>query len=459
MTSKWKQLLDKAKLTEQEVFARNKKLFYSDLHAMPYKNVFLNESFNVKTILKSSKTYKVDFTDTIWHQFDLVKRRLFLKKIVAEDSIREVSLPRPLFFYTRPFSALELCFLFPAWSSTNRDFRHFKSLISLFRIKFPSASLNVSENEFKPLIKVSVEHDDLNLDRKFALTSLQTDDTSWKAVVKDKAFEPDKSRSNRLFDLLTSILKCKNKVDYVVFPELSIPRNLLTYIASKLKTKGISLVAGVEYKNENVPDDYPKSIKGIVSNQLVYILNVKRDKLSDQICIIQEKVYPALQEEKDLYDEAGKILEAKNESKYLVEHGGLFLSGLICNDLLNIDYRQSLRGKIDALIVVEWNKDVETYDALVSSTANDLHCFVLQVNNRKYGDTRLRAPYKEKHERDKVRVRGGEIDYFVLATLEVNKLREFQDRHISNPAPFKPTPTGYSMIEERKKYMNVEEKK
>lgn len=450
--TEWNYLIEKTKLTKQEVFARNKKLFYSDLHAIPYKKVFLDNSFNISSILKKSKSFKVDFKDTELNLFKLVKRRSFLKKIANVENIDSKLLPRALFFYTRPFSTLELCFLFPSWSSTKRALSDFESFINLYRIKFPSSSVDVDEHEFKPLIKVSVEHDDLNLDRKFALTSLQTDDTSWKAVVKDKAFEPDKSRSNRLFDLLTNILKCKNKIDYVVFPELSIPRNLLTYIASKLKTKGISLVAGVEYKNENVPDNYPKSIKGIVSNQLVYILNVKRDKLSDQICIIQEKVYPALQEEKDLYDEAGKILEAKNESKYLVEHGGLFLSGLICNDLLNIDYRQSLRGKIDALIVVEWNKDVETYDALVSSTANDLHCFVLQVNNRKYGDTRLRAPYKEKHERDKVRVRGGEIDYFVLATLEVNKLREFQDRHISNPAPFKPTPTGYSMIEERKKY-------
>lgn len=451
MKSEWKGLLDKTGLTEQEIFTRNKKLFYSDLHAIPYKRAFLENTFNINAILHKSKPFAIDFSDTFWQLFNLLKRKLFLKIIVNVSSVREVSLPRALLFYTRPFTALELSFLFPEWSSSKKNLRHFESLINLFRIKFPIGALNVSD-EAEHLKRVSVENDDANIDRKFALTSLRTEEASWIAVVKDKSHEPDKERSNRLFDLITSILKCKNGIDYVIFPELSIPRKQLSYIATKLKTRGISLIAGIEYENATVPAGYPASIKGVVSNQLVYILNVKRNKFSDQICIVQEKVFPAQQEERDLYDEAGKLLVAANENKYLIEHGGLFLSGLICNDLLNIDYRQSLRGKVDALIVIEWNKDVDTYDALVSATANDLHCFVLQVNNRKYGDTRLRAPYKEKHDRDKVRVRGGELDYFVLATLEANKLRAFQDRYISSPIPFKPVPTGFSMIEERKVY-------
>ena len=86
-----------------------------------------------------------------------------------------------------------------------------------------------------------------------------------------------------------------------------------------------------------------------------------------------------------------------------------------------------------------------------NSSRGDLHSFIIQINNRKYGDTRLRGPYKEAYERDKVRVRGGELDYFVVATLEVEKLREFQRSHRSPDKPFKPVPTGFGMSIERRK--------
>ena len=74
------------------------------------------------------------------------------------------------------------------------------------------------------------------------------------------------------------------------------------------------------------------------------------------------------------------------------------------------------------------------------------------MNNRLYGGIRLRGPYKEAYERDKVRVRGGELDYFVVATLDVEKLREFQWFHRSPEKPFKPVPTGFKMSDARNKY-------
>ena len=106
----------------------------------------------------------------------------------------------------------------------------------------------------------------------------------------------------------------------------------------------------------------------------------------------------------------------------------------------------------DALIVIEWNKDTETYDFLVQSSSNDLHAFVLQINNRKYGDTRLRGPYKPQYLRDKVRLRGGITDYFVIDTLQVTLLREFQMDPSSKDNPlFKPLPTGFAMSSDRKR--------
>lgn len=197
--------------------------------------------------------------------------------------------------------------------------------------------------------------------------------------------------------------------------------------------------------------NYNEAANGFVSNQLMYFLCTMNKSSAQMIAIVQEKTVPAQKEESELFQVGGKKLQAYNETKYLINHGGFWFSGLICNDLLDINNRALLRGLIDALIIVEWNKDIETYDSLVAASSNDLHSFILQVNNRLYGDTRLRGPYKEAYERDKVRVRGGELDYFVVATLEIEKLREFQRNYRSPDGPFKPVPTGFEMSNERRK--------
>ncbi|MFN9115299.1 MAG: Reverse transcriptase, partial [Bacteroidota bacterium] len=186
------------------------------------------------------------------------------------------------------------------------------------------------------------------------------------------------------------------------------------------------------------------------NSQLLYALALDLKYTHGHIIFKQEKVKPALQEEKYLYNKGGAVLSPINSHKYVVNHNGFYFSGLICNEFLNIRDRANLRGLIDALIVIEWNKDINTYNALVESAANDLHCCVIQVNNRLYGDTRLRIPYKEDYMKDAVRVRGGELDYFVISTLPVIALREFQRDYRSGDKPFKPVPTGYEMSPERR---------
>lgn len=90
------------------------------------------------------------------------------------------------------------------------------------------------------------------------------------------------------------------------------------------------------------------------------------------------------------------------------------------------------------------------YNHIVASTSNDLHCFVAQVNNRTYGDTKLRGPYKEKHQRDVAIIKGGKLDNFVVVEIEADALREFQRNHRSPEKPFKPMPTGFEISAERR---------
>ena len=129
----------------------------------------------------------------------------------------------------------------------------------------------------------------------------------------------------------------------------------------------------------------------------------------------------------------------------------IHLSFCILTDIQN---RARLRGEIDNLFVIEWNKDVNSFSSYVESAALDIHSYVVQVNNRKYGDSRIRAPYKESFFRDIVQVKGGNHDYLIVGEIDIKSLREFQSHNISPKQPFKPTPTGFKMAKNREKWIN-----
>jgi hypothetical protein len=151
--------------------------------------------------------------------------------------------------------------------------------------------------------------------------------------------------------------------------------------------------------------------------------------------------YPPLDDVKDL-----------SAWPFVIKHGDFFFAMLVCSELLDIRYRDHLRGKIDCLFVPEWNRDVDLFNDLINASANDLHAFIVQCNNNKYGDSRIRAPYKLPYKRDVVKVKGGINDYYVVGTIEYGKLRLFQDNLVpdrSDSALFKPFPSGFHISDER----------
>ena len=98
----------------------------------------------------------------------------------------------------------------------------------------------------------------------------------------------------------------------------------------------------------------------------------------------------------------------------------------------------------------EWNKDTETFNALVESASLDIHAYIIQCNDRQYGDSRIRAPYKDSWKRDVLRIKGGTHDYCVTGNIDIQALRQFQSSHRSPEKPFKPVPDGFKIDPSRK---------
>lgn len=88
---------------------------------------------------------------------------------------------------------------------------------------------------------------------------------------------------------------------------------------------------------------------------------------------------------------------------------------------------------------------------MINSAALDLHCFITLTNNKKYGDSRIRAPYKKDYQRDVQIIHGGDLDNFMISQLDIDSLRNHHYNNIAPEMPFKPLPTGFKISENRQK--------
>lgn len=277
-----------------------------------------------------------------------------------------------------------------------------------------------------------------------ALTNLHTEDSDWAATACDKP-NLSRKRYQKISNLVNDTLKLNPKPDYALFPELSIPLRWLNSIAGRLSEAGISLIAGTEYRHN---DDKILSEVALVlaDNRLGYPTFVR---------IWQPKLEPAVGEDKELTVKYGKEWDtSKIAPKPIYIHNGVNLGVMVCSELQNTKARIRFQGAVDALMVLSWNRDLDTFASLIESAALDVHAYTILVNNRKYGDSRVRSPAKESFLRDIARLRGGDNDFVVAATLDITALRAFQSKAKRWPEEndkFKPVPEGFRLLDNRKK--------
>ena len=277
-----------------------------------------------------------------------------------------------------------------------------------------------------------------------ALTNLRTEDSDWAATACNKP-NLSRKRYQKISNLVNNTLKLNPRPDYVLFPELSIPLQWLNSIAARLSAAGISLIAGTEYRHIDGSKILSEVALVLADNRLGYPAFVK---------IWQPKLEPAVGEDKDLTVKYGKEWDKSRKApKPIYMHNGVNFGVMVCSELQNSKARIRFQGAVDALMVLSWNRDLDTFASLIESAALDVHAYTILVNNRKYGDSRVRSPAKESFLRDIARLRGGDNDFVVAATLDITALRAFQSRAKRWPEEgdkFKPVPEGFILLDDRK---------
>jgi hypothetical protein len=277
------------------------------------------------------------------------------------------------------------------------------------------------------------------------LANLHTELHAWHAAAEDKPSLTLK-RYRQLVRLVNSVLRADPRPQYLLLPELAIPRQWVSSVVNRLLQSNISVIAGVEY--EHLPG-------GRVHNDALLALTDDRLGFDSSVLIWQHKSAPAPGEEEELLrlHQRGWSPPSVPDAVRVYRHHDFDFGVLICSELQNIRYREAFQGEVDSLIILAWNKDLETFSALIESAALDVHAYVSFVNNRAYGDSRVRCPAKEPHLRDLCRIRGGKDDYAVIVELDVTRLRRFQSRAKNWPRdndPYKSVPQGFIIAPRRR---------
>lgn len=341
-----------------------------------------------------------------------------------------------LLFATRPFNLAEVFLLNTRIFS--KEGREWLTAVALAVRGFEPRG-KVPRIDKKGVLRISCPDSQPKLG--IAVSSWKTDLDSWTAAV-TRAPDPDIGRYARLNRLLDGLIEVPKQSSYFVLPELSLPARWFIRSARKLRGRGIALIAGIEYLHGGNRQ---------VRNQVWAALPHNGFGFPSMMVLRQDKQKPALHEEEEIQRLGGLILKPEQPwaRPPIIQHGDFRFSILICSELTNIAYRAVLRGHVDAIFVPEWNPDTETFNALVESAALDIHAYVIQCNDRQYGDSRIRAPYKDSWMRDLLRVKGGVTDYCVIGEIDVHALRQFQSSHRSPSKPFKPVPDGFEISPRR----------
>lgn len=416
----------------QDFQAKQARLFSFDLAHMPFRFIGLPKEMVAQRGIPSKRSVLY-----CTNPGDLLPDTVCVGITHLTQWIRPTDLAHGLLFATRPHNLPELFILNKsAYDATARD--TMQAVVLAVR----GFTLGEAAPSFD---KHGVLHiPDGQPQRRYgiAVASWKTQMASWAASVM-RMPDPDAERYARICRLLDSVIAQPQNSRYLVLPELALPAHWFIRIARKLQGRGISLITGIEYLHAS---------KARVRNQVWAALSHDGLGFPSLMIYRQDKQRPALHEEQELQRLAG--LEMKPDKTWktppILQHGDVRFALLICSELTNISHRAALRGKVDALFVPEWNQDTETFNALVESAALDIHAYLIQCNDRQYGDSRIRAPFKESWQRDILRVKGGVTDYCVIGEIDVQALRKFQSSYRSPSKPFKPVPDGFEIDFSRK---------
>lgn len=237
----------------------------------------------------------------------------------------------------------------------------------------------------------------------------------------------------------------ERKVDLLVLPECSVDHNWVIRLAKVSRESQMAMVFGLE------PIIYKKQAYNFIATLLPF----KIGQFNNCVIEFRKKNHYSPNEKKII--ENYFLHEPENTTFYSAfQWRNLCFAPYCCYEIASIEDRALFKSIIDAIIVVEWNKDTNYFSNIVESVVRDLHCYCIQTNSSDFGDNRLTQPTSSEN-MDIIRAKGGINEYLIVADLDIMKLRSFQKKGPQlqkEDGFFKQTPPGFN-----KAHLSLRDKK
>ncbi len=229
----------------------------------------------------------------------------------------------------------------------------------------------------------------------------------------------DSERRNIITGVINTAID--HKVDLLILPECYVNSKWLHKLIRISREHQMGMVFGLEYI---VDRD-----KRYVYNYVVTLLPFKIDIFNNCAIDIRIKNHYAPREKEIIEDFSFRIpndgLENIADQYCLYNWKGLSFSVYCCYEIADIIHRSIFKNLLDAIVVIEFNKDIEYFSSIVESLSRDLHCYLIQVNSSEYGDNRITQPASSVI-RDIVKAKGGKNAYLIVEDINILELRKFQ---------------------------------
>lgn len=255
-------------------------------------------------------------------------------------------------------------------------------------------------------------------------------------------------RSYSRYQALSKIVNqaINEKADMLVLPEAYVPFEWLPRLSKTCERNNLAIVCGVEYLINPITEK--------VFNLTAVILPFIDNVFSGTNITFHLKNHYAPVEKSTTEPRGLQLVQGKQYELY--RWNGCYFAVYCCYELASIRDRALFQAYADAIIAIEWNKDVNYYSNILESLSRDVHCYCIQVNSADYGDSRITQP-SPTVSKDLVRTKGGTNETILVGVIDVTELRRFQmqgQTFVSPNSKFKPTPPNFDIEVVKQKYNN-----
>ena len=289
------------------------------------------------------------------------------------------------------------------------------------------------------MVKIGLETPDLHKRIQVALANIPV----WDGNIEDSYLgNPNISRKRLkpIANLLNDISKWRNaadeKIDLLVFPEVSIPYAWESMLVAWARKHRIGVVCGLEHRVKG----------GVAYNEVLAALPYRAGNHHWACMPVRRLKRLYSPDETFILTNEGLAVPTAKDKYQLFQWRGASFAIYNCYELASIEDRSLFKGKVDFIVGTEFNRDVHYFSNIVESASRDIHCYVIQVNGSQFGDSRVVSPSKSV-KMNPLRIKGGENLTFFTMNLDLKALRDHQRKGYGlqkESDAFKPTPPGFN---------------